>query len=40
MGVSGGDNLPWLFTGTLVVTLSLNVPFSAMIKLLPRKQFI
>src|SRR5499427_9119829 len=41
MGVAGGvDNLPWLFTGTLVVMLILNVPFSALVKLLPRKQFI
>jgi AAA family ATP:ADP antiporter len=41
MGVAGGvNNLPWLFTGTLVVMLMLNVPFSALVKLLPRKQFI
>jgi len=41
MGVAGGvNNLPWLFTGTLVVMLILNVPFSALVKLLPRKQFI
>jgi AAA family ATP:ADP antiporter len=41
MGVAGGvTNLPWLFTGTLVVMLILNVPFSALVKLLPRKQFI
>jgi ATP:ADP antiporter, AAA family len=41
MGVAGGvDNLQWLFTGTLVVMLILNVPFSALVKLLPRKQFI
>jgi len=41
MGVAGGvNNLQWLFTGTLVVMLILNVPFSALVKLLPRKQFI
>src|SRR5580704_12534155 len=41
MGVAGGvNNLPWLFTGTLVIMLVLNVPFSALVKLLPRKQFI
>jgi len=41
MGVAGGvNNLPWLFTGTLIVMLVLNVPFSALVKLLPRKQFI
>jgi ATP:ADP antiporter, AAA family len=41
MGVAGGvNNLPWLFTGTLVVMLVLNVPFSALVKTLPRRQFI
>lgn len=41
MGVAGGvNNLPWLFTGTLVAMLVLNVPFSALVKLLPRRQFI
>src|ERR1700742_5179427 len=41
MGVAGGvNNLPWLFTGTLVVMLVLNVPFSALVKMLPRRQFI
>src|SRR6185312_11167289 len=41
MGVAGGvNNLPWLFTGTLIAMLILNVPFSALVKLLPRKQFI
>jgi AAA family ATP:ADP antiporter len=40
MGVAGGvNNLSWLFTGTLIVMLILNVPFSAIVKLLPRKQF-
>jgi len=41
MGVAGGvNNLPWLFTGTLIVMLILNVPFSALVKTLPRRQFI
>jgi ATP:ADP antiporter, AAA family len=41
MGVAGGvNNLPWLFTGTLIVMLVLNVPFSALVKMLPRRQFI
>jgi AAA family ATP:ADP antiporter len=41
MGIAGGvKNLPWLFTGTLIVMLVLNVPFSALVKLLPRRQFI
>ncbi|MEA2949057.1 MAG: antiporter, family [Alphaproteobacteria bacterium] len=41
MGVAGGvNNLPWLFTGTLVIMLALNIPFSALVKMLPRRQFI
>lgn len=41
MGIAGGvNNLPWLFTGTLIVMLLLNVPFSALVKLLPRRKFI
>ena len=36
----GVNNLPWLFTGTLIAMLVLNVPFSALVKLLPRRQFI
>jgi AAA family ATP:ADP antiporter len=41
MGVAGGvNNLPWLFTGTLIAMLVLNVPFSTLVKLLPRKRFI
>jgi AAA family ATP:ADP antiporter len=41
MGVAGGViNLPWLFLGTLIAMLVLNVPFSALVKLLPRRQFI
>jgi AAA family ATP:ADP antiporter len=41
MGVQGGvDNLQWLFTGTLVTMLAFNAPFGALVKRLPRKQFI
>src|SRR5262249_1012062 len=41
MGVAGGvNNLQWLFTGTLIVMLAVNVPFSALVKMLPRRQFI
>jgi AAA family ATP:ADP antiporter len=41
MGVAGGvNNLQWLFTGTLVVMVVLNIPFSALVKMLPRRQFI
>ncbi len=40
-GVAGGvSNLSWLFTGTLVVMLLVNAPFSALVKRLPRIQFI
>jgi ATP:ADP antiporter, AAA family len=41
MGVAGGvNNLPWLFTGTLVGMLCLNVPFAYLVKTLPRTRFI
>ena len=41
MGIAGGvNNLQWLFTGTLVAMLVLNVPYSALVKALPRRQFI
>src|SRR3954451_21646268 len=41
MGVAGGvNNLPWLFPGTLIAMLVLNIPFSALVKMLPRRQFI
>lgn len=41
MGVAGGvKNLQWLFMGTLVVMLLLNVPFGALVKALPRSRFI
>lgn len=41
MGVQGGvNNLPWLFTGTLVAMLAVNPLFSTLVKTLPRRQFI
>ncbi len=41
MGVAGGvKNLPWLFTGTLIAMIVLNVPFGALVRALPRVQFI
>ncbi|HTO13832.1 MAG TPA: MFS transporter [Candidatus Binatia bacterium] len=40
-GVAGGvQNLQWLFTGTLVVMLLLNLPFAYLVKRLPRARFI
>ncbi|HEX3954063.1 MAG TPA: MFS transporter [Stellaceae bacterium] len=41
MGVAGGvNNLQWLFTGTLVGMLVLNVPFGWLVKTLPRRRFV
>jgi AAA family ATP:ADP antiporter len=41
MGLAGGvKNLPWLFTGTLVAMLALNLPFAFLVKKLPRSRFI
>lgn len=41
MGISGGiENLPWLFTATLVAMILLNVPFGYLVKRLPRVRFI
>jgi ATP:ADP antiporter, AAA family len=41
MGVAGGvNNLPWLFTGTLVGMIVVNVPFAWLVKTLPRSRFI
>src|SRR5476649_2225403 len=41
MGVAGGvNNLQWLLTGTLVGMLLLNLPFSYLVKTLPRERFI
>jgi AAA family ATP:ADP antiporter len=40
-GVAGGvDNLQWLFTGTLVAMVLLNIPFAYLVKRLPRSRFI
>src|SRR5580700_355762 len=40
-GVAGGvNNLQWLFTGTLVGMLMLNLPFAYLVKTLPRSRFI
>jgi ATP:ADP antiporter, AAA family len=40
-GVAGGvQNLQWLFTGTLVAMLVLNLPFAYLVKRLPRRRFI
>jgi ATP:ADP antiporter, AAA family len=40
-GVAGGvQNLQWLFTGTLVAMLVLNLPFAYLVKRLPRDRFI
>ncbi len=41
MGIAGGvNNLQWLFTGTLIGMLVLNVPFSYLVKIYPREKFI
>src|SRR3984957_13098086 len=41
MGIAGGvNNLQWLFTGTLIGMLVLNVPFAWLVKTLPHRQFI
>ncbi|MGU3666919.1 NTP/NDP exchange transporter [Methylobacterium sp. A49B] len=41
MGVAGGiENLPWLFTATLVGMLSLNLPFAYLVKRMPRARFV
>ena len=41
MGIAGGvKNLQWLFTGTLIGMLVLNVPFSYLVKTFPREKFI
>lgn len=40
-GVAGGvDNLPWLFTGTLVAMTVFNPPFAALVARLPRERFV
>ena len=41
MGVAGGvENLPWLFTGTLLGMVAVNPPFAALVSRLPRTKFI
>jgi AAA family ATP:ADP antiporter len=41
MGVAGGvNNLQWLFTGTLIGMLLVNLPFAWLVKNLPRSRFI
>ena len=41
MGVAGGiENLPWLFTATLVGMLCLNLPFAYLVKRMPRARFV
>lgn len=41
MGVAGGvDNLPWLFTGSLLGMLIANPPFAAVASRLPRARFV
>ncbi|MFJ5481716.1 NTP/NDP exchange transporter [Pectobacterium actinidiae] len=41
MGVSSGvDNLPWLFTGTLIAMLVVSPLFAVAVRKLPRNQFI
>ena len=40
-GVAGGvGNLPWLFTGTLIVMVLVNIPYAWLVKKLPRSRFI
>ena len=40
-GVAGGvNNLQWLFTGTLLGMLALNIPFAWLVRTLPRSRFI
>lgn len=41
LGVAGGiKNLPWLFSGTLLVMLLMNPVFGALVKHYPREKFI
>ena len=41
MGIEGGvENLQWLFTGTLLAMLAINPAYSALVRVLPRQQFI
>jgi AAA family ATP:ADP antiporter len=41
MGVQGGvENLPWLFSGTLLGMIAVNPLFAALVRRLPRERFI
>ncbi|GJE03383.1 NTP/NDP exchange transporter [Methylobacterium isbiliense] len=41
MGLAGGlENLPWLFTATLVGMLLINLPFGWLVRTLPRARFV
>src|SRR5581483_7142436 len=41
MGVAGGvNNLPWLFTGTMIGMMLVNIPFAYLVRVLPRSRFI
>src|SRR3954452_10121042 len=40
-GIAGGvNNLQWLFTGTLLGMLLLNIPYGYLVRTLPRVRFI
>ena len=40
-GIAGGvNNLQWLFTGTLLGMLALNLPFAWLVRSMPRSRFI
>src|SRR5258708_13785421 len=41
LGVAGGvDNLPWLFTGTLLVMLMVSPMFAYVVRRFPRAMFV
>src|ERR1700761_1732498 len=41
MGIAGGvDGLKWLFLGTLIGMLLVNLPFAALTRRLPRARFV
>lgn len=41
MGIARGvENLPWLFLGTLIAMIVINVPFGMLVRSLPRVTFI
>jgi AAA family ATP:ADP antiporter len=41
MGIAGGtDDLPWLFLGTLILTLIVSPLFSTLVAKLPRRRFV